>query len=82
MGMNSIVGERNVEAAIQNFILQFDDHLFSIGNKALLYSEKHDKWVGSIIVTYVDGQIVTVRALDGTQKYMLTSFQVKPYFDV
>lgn len=66
---------------MQKRILQYADHLFRIGDKALVYSEKYDKWIDPYTVIYVDERMLTERILDGTHKYLFNSFQLKSYFE-
>lgn len=59
MEMNAIVADYCIPADLSIIIPQHASRLFRIGDRAFVYSEKHDIWIGPFTVTYVDGKMIT-----------------------
>lgn len=80
METNAIVAERRITRALNKRLLQYAENQFRIEEQALVYSEKADKWIGPFPVINVEGRMVTVKAIEGLQKFLFNAFQLKPYW--
>ena len=80
IGMNAIIAERKIQAALTRQIPPAADRTYQLGDEVLVISEQDNNWSGPFTVMHFQGRMITIQNREGTYRQMFNAFQLMPYF--
>lgn len=75
--MNALNGKQKIITALTNGIPATADGTHKLGEKALVYSVKHKKWIGLLIIINITGRMVTDETTDAIKWPTFNVFPIK-----